>query len=118
MSPSLQQALALLIPVIVAVLTVPLFNLLKQASAWVNGLPDPVKQTLVMVWAGAANILVSVIPGLTLPSTLAGINTTAVGTALTTILAWALHAASQLSVVKATQAIATPAAAKTAAKAS
>ena len=118
MSPQLQQMLALLIPVFVAVVTVPLFNLLKKGSDWVNGLPDPVKQMLVMLWAGLANMLIGVVPGLTLPSTLAGLNTTAVGTALTTILAWALHAASQISSVKATQAIATPAAAKTAAKSS
>ena len=116
MSPQVQSFLALLIPIIVAVGTVPAFNAIKKASAWVNSLPDPAKQAVVMLWAGVANILVSVIPGLNLPPTLAGMNTAAVGTALTTVLAYLLHLASTVSSVKATQAIASPAATKAAAK--
>jgi|SRR5581483_3861473 len=103
MSPQVHQLLAMLIPLVVAIITVPLFNLLKRASAVVNGWPDPLKQLVVMVVAAAVNWL-TVLIGMTPPVNPTGVDQTALGAMLSALLAYLLHLASQMSTVKATQA--------------
>lgn len=99
----LQQILTLAIPVIVGVLTVPLVNLIKKASTWVDALPDAVKQLFVLLVAYAANLLSGLL-GVTLPTSLGGFDSTAVGTLISAVLAYLLHLASSVSIVKSTQA--------------
>jgi hypothetical protein len=100
MNPTLLQFLTLLIPVIVGIGTVPLFDLIKKLSSLIDGLPDAVKQLLVLVIAYLLNLLGSAL-GVTLPTTLGGLDSMTVGTLLSAILAYILKNAAQLSTIKA-----------------
>jgi hypothetical protein len=90
------SALAGLIPVIGAIVTVFLFSKIKALAAWVANLPAPAQQTAVAVIASLLNLLATK-TGLPLPSTLGGLDMTTVGTLVTAGLAYVLHLAQQSS---------------------
>lgn len=101
----LQQILTLAIPIIVGIVTVPIVNLFKQASTWLDKQPDVIKQLLVLLFAYGANLIAQK-TGITLPTSIGGFDSASVGTLITTILAYILHLASSVSTVK--TAISTP----------
>lgn len=101
MNPILLQFLTLLVPVIVGIATVPLMDLLKKLSTLVDGLPDAVKQLLVIVIAYLLNLVGHAL-GVTLPTSLGGFDSVTVGSLISAILAYVLKNAQQLSTIKAT----------------
>lgn len=106
MSPVLQQFLTLLVPVVVAILTVPLLTYIKKAITAIGNLPAPVQQLIALIIAWGLNELATVL-GVTLPTSLGGFDSASVGTLFSAMLAYILHIAQQTSQVKATLASST-----------
>lgn len=102
MSPQLQQTVTLLIPIVVGILTVPIMNGFKALSDYVCKLPPTAQRALVGLIAYLLNLVAGLLH-ITLPTSLGGFDSTAVGTLIAATLAYGLHAANQLVAIKAGQ---------------
>lgn len=100
MSPQIQQLLALLIPVVVGIITVPLFNFIEKIAGVVDKLPDALKRIVVAIIAALLNVAWQAL-GINGPTSIAGLDPAAVGTVISSVLAYLLHLASQQSKVTA-----------------
>lgn len=107
-SDMLQQLGALMIPILVAIFTVPIFDFLQKVSAWLDALPPTVKRLIVALIVAVFNWL-TVLVGIAPTQSPTGLSQTAVGTVLSALLAYLLHAATQLIKVKAAVVPAPPA---------
>lgn len=84
------EFIPILISAIAAAVVMPLFQWIKKASAWVDGLPSWLKQVLV-VGLAAVSAFVTKLTGVPLPSDVFGMDATALQTVVTSLLAFLLH---------------------------
>lgn len=107
MNPTLLQFLTLLIPVIVGIAAVPIYDLIQEVITDLKKLPPSITQVLVLVFPLLANGIAQT-TGVVLPTSLGGLNSAAVGTVISGLLAYLLKLAQNVTInnnaISATQA--------------
>ena len=78
-------------PTLVAILTVPLFSLVKKYQAWVDALPAWVKQVIVVAVAGLLTWIGTFL-NVILPTDLAIFGSPEISTLLSAAMAYGIHA--------------------------
>lgn len=92
----LDSIIGTILPIIFGVITVPIMNALKKASDWVDARPAWLQQFIVLI---IAYILTQIgaLAGVKLPTTIGGLDSTAVQTILVWLISQAVHIAQKLS---------------------
>lgn len=96
MSPQLAATLGVVATALIALVTPWLFARFKDAVAWVDTLPVPLQRALVLILTYLLSVLTS-LTGIQFPTTLPGVDPTVIQGILAALVAYGLHAATQVS---------------------
>jgi hypothetical protein len=96
MSPLVQNLIHYIAPAVIAFLTFYLVDLFKGLNSWIDGLPAIAKQLLVLAISYALTQIGALL-GITLPTSIAGFDSTSISALLSGLLAFALKHGQQIA---------------------